>query len=117
LTNTSKRRPTTTTRPVPPQDSTVPVVAASAEEEVLLFEILRLQPILNTRRYLLQFQPFLRFYCTECATVIGPLPVVSSLLEILPRRRESYASYGPTMFHPFLRFYGTIRLGESVESN
>ena len=63
----------------------MPVVAASAEEEVLLFEILRLQPILNTRRYLLQFQPFLRFYLEYPTTT--------------PETRDV------ELFQPFLRFY------------
>ena len=59
-------------------------MAASAEEEVLLFEILRLQPILNTRRYLLQFQPFLRFYTSGgILEADDHAEIVSTLLEIL----------------------------------
>jgi hypothetical protein len=54
--------------------------------EVLLFEILRLQPILNTHRYLLQLQPFLRFYLQFTAS---------------DRFRPAF----DILFQPFLSFY------------
>jgi len=89
-------------------------VAASAEEEVLLFEILRLQPILNTRRYLLQLQPFLEILpLGELDKRINHIWVrrVSTLLEILLAVADTCArAECLAAFQPFLRFYGVVHL-------